>query len=151
MNRTALQILTEVARKGEVSLDAAIRLGHKCGSDHRNQYPLALLLEGRYLGMRDNYAPPEVFDRMREFALAITLHMYLLPADSTGTITYLAIRTTGSLDPRKDKVFLTAMGALSLDEYRQKRRDRFWRVVLGFGTGLLVAVCGAWMKHWFGW
>lgn len=151
MNRTALHILRGVAREGEVSLDAAIRLGHRRDKDHRSQYPLALLLEGHYLRMTINYDPPEGFARMREFALAITLHMFLLPADSTGSITYLGIRSTGSFDPKKEKVFLTASGALYLDEYRQKRRDRLWSIVLGFGTGLLVAVCGAWAKHRFGW
>jgi hypothetical protein len=151
MKRTALQILTEVERHGELSLDEAIGKGHKRGGDHRNQYPLALLLEEHYLGMTIDYTPPDGFGRMREFALAITLHMYLLPADTNGAANYLGIRTTGSLDPTKERVFLTAKGALYLDEYRQKRKDRLWSVVLGFATGLLVAVCAAWTKHRFGW
>ena len=151
MRRGTLRILDEVARHGEVSLDQAVRLGQKRGGDHRNQYPLALLLEGRYLGMTITYTPPDWFDLMREFALAITLHMYLLPSDTSGVISYLGIQSTGSLDPKKEKVFLTARGALYLDEYRQKRRDRILSVVLGFATGLLVALCAAWVTHRLSW
>lgn len=151
MNRSALRILVEVARHGEVSLDKVIRRGHKDGGDHRNQYPLALLLEEHYLGTTINYTPPDGFDLMREFALAITLHMYLLPADTSGAVNYLGIRTSGSLDPKKEQVFLTAKGALYLDEYRQKRWDRLWSVVLGFATGLLVAVCAGWLKNRLKW
>jgi hypothetical protein len=146
-----LRILVQVARKGELSLDEVIRIGHKRDVDHRSQYPLALLLEEHYLGMTINYTPPNGFDLMREFALAITLHMYLLPPDASGVVDYLGIRSSGSLDPKKERVFLTAKGALYLDEYRQKRWDRFWSVVLGFATGLLVAICAAWVKNRFKW
>lgn len=151
MNRSTLRILASVAQKCEMSLDEAIRIAHKRGGDHRNQYPLALLLEGHYLGMTINHMPPEGSDLMREFSLAITLHMLLIPADASGAATYLGIRSSGSLDPKKERVFLTAKGALYLDEYRAKRRDRLWSVALGFGTGLLVAVCAAWIKNRFGW
>jgi hypothetical protein len=107
MNRNALRILARVAKEAEVSLDDAIRMGHKRGDDHRNQYPLALLLEEHYLGMTISYTPPDGFDLMREFALAITLHMYLLPADTGGVVSYLGIRTAGMLEPKKERVFLT--------------------------------------------
>jgi hypothetical protein len=150
MNRNALQILSRVSRQGEVSLDEAIRMGHKRGGDHRNQYPLALLLEDHYLGMTINYTPPEGFDRVREFALAITLHMYLVPADASGAVSYQGIRTSGALDPKKERVFLTAKGALYMGEFRQKRWDRAWSVALGFTTGILVAICAAWLKAHFG-
>ena len=150
MNRNALQILARVSRQGEVSLDEAIRMGHKRVGDHRNQYPLALLLEDHYLGMTINYIPPEGFDRVRVFALAITLHMYLVPADASGVISYQGVQTSGALDPKKERVFLTAKGALYMDEFRQKRWDRVWSVALGFTTGILVAVCAAWLKAHFG-
>jgi hypothetical protein len=84
-------------------LDEAIRMSHKRGGDHRNQYSLALLLEEHYLGMTINYTPPEGFDRMREFALAITLHMYLLPADDGGVVTYQGIRSSGGIDPKNQR------------------------------------------------
>jgi hypothetical protein len=100
--------------------------------------------------MTINYTPPEGFDRMREFALAITLHMYLVPADASGVVTYQGIRSSGGIDPKNERVFLTAKGALYMDEFWQKRWDRIWSVVLGFATGLLVALCGAWLKSHFG-
>jgi hypothetical protein len=151
MNRSALGILALVAKQGEKSLGDAIRLVQKRGGDHRNQYPLALLLEEHYLGTTFSYTPPDGFDLMREFALAVTLYMFLLPADDTGTVSYLGVRTSGSFDPQKERVFLTAKGALYLDEHRQKRLDRVWSVVVGFATGLLVALCVAWLKSRFGW
>lgn len=151
MNRITLRILGRVARHGEMSLDGAIRMSHKTGADHRSQYPLALLLEEHYLGMTINYTPPEGFDRIREFALAMTLHMYLVPADASGVVTYQGIRSSGGIDPKNERVFLTAKGALYLDEFWQKRWDRIWSVVIGFATGLLVAVCGAWLKGHFRW
>lgn len=49
MNRSALRILARVARRGEVSLDEAIRMANKRSRDYRNQYTLALLLEEHYL------------------------------------------------------------------------------------------------------
>ena len=58
---------------------------------------------------------------MREFALAITLHMYLLPSDAGGGVTYLGIRSSGGIDPKNERVFLTAKGALYMDEFWQKR------------------------------
>lgn len=150
MNRNALRILGRVARHGEMSLDRAIRMSHKRGADHRSQYPLALLLEEHYLGMTINYTPPEGFDRMREFALAITLHMYMVPADASGIVSYQGVRSSGGLDPKKERVFLTAKGALYIDEYWQKRWDRVWSVALGFATGILVALGADWVKTHFG-
>jgi hypothetical protein len=132
-------------------LEEAIRLGHKHGSDHRNQYPLALLLEEHYLGMTINHTPPSDFGSMREFSLAITLHMFLLPTDAGGMVSYLGIRSSGSLDPTMERVFLTAKGALYLEEHREKRKDRIWSIVLGFATGFLVATSTAWVRSRFGW
>lgn len=57
MNRNALKILGRVARQGETPLDEAIRMSHKRGGDHRNQYTLALLLEEHYLGMTRRTLP----------------------------------------------------------------------------------------------
>jgi hypothetical protein len=150
MKRCALRILGRVARRGEVSLDDAIRMCHKRSGDHRNQYPLALLIEEHYLGTTINYVPPEGCERMREFALAITLHMYLIPADANGVVSYQEVRSSGAHDPKEVRVFLTAKGALYLEEFWQKRWDRIWSVVLGFTTGLLVAVGAGWVKSHFG-
>jgi hypothetical protein len=41
---------------------------------------------------------------------------------------------------------MKAKGALYLDEYRQKRRDRLWSFVLGLSAGLLAAIAAAWVK-----
>lgn len=38
-----------------------------------------------------------------------------------------------------------------MDEFWQKRWDRVWSAALGFTTGILVAVCAAWLKSHFGW
>jgi hypothetical protein len=151
MKRNGLYILARVAKRGEVPLDEAIQMAHGRRGDHRDQYPLALLLEAHYLGMTINYSPPEGAELMREYALAITLHMYLRPAEADGVIRYMGVMTTGGLDPKRERVFLTAKGALYLDEFRQKRWDRIWSVVLGFATGLLVAVCAAWVRNRFRW
>ena len=151
MKRNGLYILARVAKRGEVPLDEAIQMAHGRRGDHRDQYPLALLLEARYLGMTINYSPPEGAELMREYALAITLHMYLRPPEADGVIRYMGVTTTGGLDPKRERVFLTAKGALYLDEFRQKRWDRIWSVALGFATGLLVAVCAAWVKNRFRW
>ncbi len=150
MKPNGLYILARLAKRGEVSLDEAIRIAHRSGGDPRNQYPLALLLEAHSLGMT-LYTPPEGPELMREYALAITLHMYLLPPEADGITRYLGVTTSGALDPKRERVFLTAKGALYLDEFHQKRRDRIWSVVLGFATGLLVAVCAAWVKNRFRW
>jgi hypothetical protein len=151
MNRSTLRILKKVARRGELSLEQTIRIGHKRGGDHRDQYPLALLLEEHYLGMTINHTPPHGAHEMREFSLAITLHMFLLPADANNMVSYLGIRSSGSLDTGRERVFLTAKGALYLAEYVEKRMDRIWSIVVGFASGLFVAIGAAWVKSRFGW
>jgi len=146
MNGVALQILKNVAKRGEVSLAAAIRMAKPCHKDHLDQYPLALLLESGYLGVTINHTPPTGAEEMREFSLATTLHMFTLPKDSNGVIHYLGIRSSGSIDPEKERVFLKAKGTLYLDEHMQKFWDRFWSFVLGFCAGLLVDIAAAWVK-----
>jgi hypothetical protein len=146
MNRVALKILKTVAGRGEVSLATAIRMATPHHKSHLDQYSLALLLEDRYLGMTINYAPPTGAEEMREFSLATTLHMFTLPKDADGVIHYLGIKSSGSIDPDKERVFLRAKGALYLDERVQKFWDRFWAFVLGFSAGLLVAIASSWVK-----
>jgi hypothetical protein len=150
MKRCALRILGRVARRGEVSLDDAIRMCHKRRGDHRNQYPLALIIEEHYLGMTINYDPPVGCERSREFALATTLHMYLVPADANGVVRYRGVETAEAHDPKEVWVFLTAKGALYLDELRQKRWDRIWSIVIGVTTGLLVGVGAGKVKSLLG-
>ena len=72
--------------------------------------------------------------------------MFTLPKDVDGSIHYLGIRSSGNLNPEKERVFLRAKGALYLDERKQKVLDRFWTFVLGFSAGLLTAIATAWVR-----
>jgi hypothetical protein len=146
MNRVALKILKTVARRGEVSLAAALRLARPRHESHLDQYPLALLLEEGYLGLTINYTPPAGAEEMREFALAKTLHMFTLPKGQHRAVTYTGIKSSGSMDPEKQWVFLRAKGSLYLDERAQKFWDRIWSFVLGFSVGILTAIATAWAK-----
>jgi len=150
MNSSALRILREVEKSGEISLAGAIRLAKPCHTSHLDQYPLALLLEEGYLGMTINDTPPSGAERMREFSLATTLHMLSLPKNERGETQYLGIISTGSIDPKNERVFLKAKGALYLDERRQKRRDRFWFFVLGLAAGVLATIVSAWLRRQLG-
>jgi hypothetical protein len=146
MDRVALRILKTVARRGEVSLAAAIRMAPSRHKSHLDQYPLALLLEEGYLGVTTNYTPPAGTEEMREFALAKTLHMFTLPKEADGVVRYSGIKSSGSMDPEKQSVFLRAKGALYLDERAQKFWDRIWSFVLGFSVGVLTAIAATWAK-----
>jgi len=146
MNGIALRILKKVARFGEVSLADAIQLARPRHRNHLDQYPIALLLEEGYLGMTINHTPPPGAETMREFSLATTLHMYSLPKNERGERHYLSITTTGSLDPKNERVFLKAKGALYLDERRQKRWDRLWFFLLGLLAGVLSTIASAWVR-----
>jgi len=146
MNGVALRILKNVAKQGDVSLAAAIRMAKPRHRDHLDQYPLALLLESGYLGVTINHIPPNGAEEMREFSLATALHMFTLPKNSSGVIHYLGIKSSGSIDPEKARVFLKAKGSLYLDEHMQRFWDRFWSFVLGFAAGLLVNIAAAWVK-----
>jgi hypothetical protein len=146
MDAIALRILKTVARRGEVSLAAAVRMASGRHKDHLDQYPLALLLEDGYLGATITNTPPKGAEEMREFSLATTLHMFSLAKDATGAVEYLGIRSVGTIDPEKGRVFLRAKGALYLDEHSRRIRDRLWSFVLGFGGGVLAAIVTAWIK-----
>lgn len=146
MNGIAVRLLKEVAKSGEVSLADAIRLARPKHKDHRDQYPLALLLEEGYLGMTVNHSPPPGVEKMREFSLATTLHMFSLPKNAHGDVEYLGIISTGGLDPKNERVFLRAKGALYLDERMQKRLDRVWFFALGLLAGVLTSIASAWAR-----
>ena len=150
MNRTALKILKQVAKHGEVSLSTAIRMANSIHKSHLDQYPLALLLEDGYLGITINHIPPEGMEMMREFSLAMTLHMFTLPRDEYGVIHYLGIKSSGSLAPEKERVFLKSKGSLYLDEQSQRFWDRLWSFIAGFSAGCLVVIATAWAKKKLG-
>jgi hypothetical protein len=72
--------------------------------------------------------------------------MFTLPKAADGVIRYLEVRSSGNINPDKERVFLKAKGALYLDERTQKFWDRLWSFILGFGAGSLAAVAAAWVK-----
>jgi hypothetical protein len=150
MTPVAFRILKNVARRGELSLSAAIQFAKKSGGgDHIDQYPLALLIEEQYVGMTLDHEPPTGAEQMREFSLAMTLHMFTLPKDSSGTVHYLGIKSHGNVDPEQERVFLKAKGALYLDQFAQKHWDRVWSFASGFMGGVLAALLTALLKRQF--
>lgn len=149
MNRTSLRILKKVEKAGEVSLADAVRLAKPRHKNHLDQYPLVLLVEEGYLGMTVNHNPPAGAEKMREYSLATMLHMFLVPKNERGDVEYLGIVSTGGLDPKKERVFLKAKGALYLDERRRKWSDRAWFFLLGLIAGMLTNLVSAWAKSYF--
>lgn len=145
MNGSAKRILKELAKNGELSVDAAVKLAKPIRKDHIDQYPLALLIEAGYVGLTITYSPPSDAEEMREFALAKTLHMFGLPKDEHGEIRYLDIVTTGSLDPRKECIFLKAAGALYLESELQRQRERVYSFLVGFSAGFLSLLLSSWL------
>ena len=146
MNGISLRILKQVQKNAEVTLAEAIQLAKARRGNHLDQYPLAMLLEGGYLGVTINDSPPSGQEKMREFALARSLHILSLPKREDGDVHYLGIVSTGTLDPSKERVFLKAKGALYLDEHRQKRSDRIWSFVLGLLAGVLTTLASSWVR-----
>ena len=146
MNGVSLRILKAVAKRGEVSLAAAIAMATPHHGDHVDQYPLALLLEDGFLGITINHTPATGAEEMREFSLARMLYMFTLPKNGEGAIHYQGIRSSGSINSENERVFLKAKGALYLDDQSKKRSDRLWSFVLGLTAGLLAAISAAWIK-----
>lgn len=146
MDTSALRILKEVGKPGEVSLAVAIRLAKPRHRSHLDQYPLALLIEEGFVGMTINHNPPSGAEAMREFSLATTLHMFSLPKNEHAEVHYARVTSTGSIDPEKERVFLKAKGALYLDEWRRRWWDRFWFFAVGLGAGVLTSIASAWAR-----
>ena len=132
----AIKILREVARSGELSLKSAIEISKT--DSHVSQYPLALLIEEDYLGMTISHTPPDGAEKMREFSLATTLHMFTLSKNSEGEVEYMGIKSTGGILPENEKVFIKAKGQLYLAELAEKSRERIVSFVLGFLSAMLV-------------
>ena len=66
MNRSSLRILRAVGKNGEILLSEALSLAHAEHGDHRDQYPLAMLIEDDYLGLTMTHEPPDSYATMRE-------------------------------------------------------------------------------------
>lgn len=146
MNPVAVRLLRRVAAKGELTLAEALCIGSGHAKDHRDQYPLALLIEDEYVGCTLSHTPPTGAERMREYSQAITLHMFTLPKKADGSTEYIGIRSSGSVDPRNEKVFLKAKGALYLEEYTTRKKERLFALFLGIAGAFLGAWFAAWLK-----
>jgi hypothetical protein len=96
-----------------------------------------------------DHKPPTGAEQMREFSLAMTLHMFALPKGSSGAVQYLGIKSHGDVNPEQERVFLKAKGALYLDQYAQKHWDRLWSFASGFVGGVLAALVTALLKRQF--
>jgi hypothetical protein len=72
--------------------------------------------------------------------------MFTLPKNSNGVVHYhgvgspLGVRSHGDVDPANERVFLKAKGALYLDQFAQKRWDRFWAFISGAVAGVMVGL-----------
>lgn len=144
MNSTSIHLLRQVAIRGELSLEEALRIGAGRANDHRDQYPLALLIEDEYLGCTLSHTPPQGAEKMREYSQAVTLHMFTLPMKPGATTEYLGIVSSGGVNPKNEKVFLKARGALYLDEFDIKKKERLFVLFLGIAGAFL----GAWFATW---
>jgi len=141
MNGAALSILRKVAKRYDVTIAEALAMAPKKNGDYRDKYPLAMLLEGEYLGFTMEHIPPKGAEKMREYSQATMLHSMSLKKKDDGSVAPAAI----FFDGRNERVFLKAKGALFLDEIRKRRWDRFYSLLFG----VLLAFCGLWLKSWF--
>lgn len=144
MDSFSIKLLRKVAAKGELTLHDALQLGSGRTGDHRDQFPLALLIEGDYLGCTFPAIVPSGAERMLEYANALTLHIFTLPKKPGGSVKYLGVESSGNVDTRLEKVFLKAKGALYLDEYDTKKKERLFALFLG----VVSAYLGSWFATW---
>jgi hypothetical protein len=156
LRRTRRQLLKKVAKRGgELSLKDAIEFP-KAPLDHPAQYPLALLIEEGYLGSTLDHQPPAGAEKARDYSLAVFLHMFTLPKDGSGVVHYhgvpspQGVRSSGKVDPGRERVFLKAKGVLYLDQFAQKRWDRFWAFLSGGVAGVIVGLVLAGLRKKLG-
>jgi hypothetical protein len=141
MERTALRILRRVAADGDVAVKDAALLGPRIHGDHRDQYPLARLIEADYLGLTAKRTPPKGAEEMQGFTLAIELHLATLPKSPGGEREYRGVQQIGEIPTDWNRVYLTAKGALYLGELAEKRTERLFTV--------FIAVLSACLAAWF--
>ncbi|MDG5501275.1 hypothetical protein [Marinobacter sp. BGYM27] len=144
MRGIAKTILKAVEKEGEITLAKALSLASPKLSGHRRQYPLALLLQEGYVGATVHDDPSNGTDHSPEFHNARFLHMLTLPKNENGETRYLGIRATGSIDPDKDLVFISAKGMLYLEEQSSKVKERVYSFVVAVAVGILVAAVSTW-------
>jgi hypothetical protein len=145
------RILKLLAKEGEITMDRALAL-NTSRHDHVDQLPLAKLIECEYVGisLHSSKQESEYTNEVVELERAISLHMFTLPRDENGACQYLGITSTGSIDPRNERVYLRAKGALYLDEKEEKFRERLLSFVVGIGVGAVVAIFSAWISKIMG-
>jgi hypothetical protein len=83
----AFRLLKKVAKPGELSLKEAIEFP-RAPLNHTAQYPLALLMEEGYLGSTLDRQPPTGAEKMREYSLAVSLHMFTRRKERSGVVHY---------------------------------------------------------------
>lgn len=134
MQSNSLKILKHVAKNGDITLKEAINLRGKKIKNHKEQYPLALLICEEFIGTTVPFPTMDGTEKMPEFMGTIFLHMNRLERDNNGNIKYKGITSSGC-SFNEETVFIRAKGALYLDELKQKRIDR----VISFALGFLAA------------
>jgi hypothetical protein len=76
-----------------------------------------LLIEEGYIGSTLDRQPPTGAEKVREYSLAVSLHVFSFPKDSSGVVHYLGanmpqgVRSSGNVDPDQERVFLKAKSA----------------------------------------
>jgi len=141
MNSAALRILKSVAKHGDMAIEDVVRLAPRRHLDHRDQYPLAALVEEEYLGLTITCPAPEGGEKMREFNLAISMHLESLPRSVDGKAEYRGVELSGNISRDWKRVYLKAKGWLYLAERTEKRTERLFTI--------MIAVLSAGIAAWF--
>lgn len=142
MRGVANKILKAVEKEGEITLADALSLADSNVSDHKRQYPLALLLQEGYVGATVH---GDTAMNSPEFHNARFLHMLTLPKDENGCVHYMGIRSSGGLAPHQDRVFITAKGMLYREQQSAKVKERLYSFIVAVSVGILVAAVSAWL------
>ncbi len=145
MRKYSNRLLRKLSKTGEVPLREAIRYCNPNPKGPDDLYPLALLIEAGYVGITFDYNPPNGAEEMREFALARTLFMDLLPRDNLGEAKYEGITISGAKFHETEKVFMKAKGFLYLVEVSARRNER----IISFVLGIVSALLAIWVREYF--
>jgi hypothetical protein len=148
MKSQSLTILKAVARDGDLRLANALKLLSPVYNDHRDQYPLALLIENGFLGWTITHNPVPGAENMREYDLARTLHMNNIK-DSNGECHYQGTDFRCGIPPEHCRVFLKAKGSLYLDELAEKKAERRFTIIIAVVSAILGALFTAWFTTLF--
>ena len=95
MKSESLKILKHVAKIGEMSVEDAVAFFGKDFEDHKDLYPLSLLISEEFLGISVTMPAFEGAEKMPELEGATLLHMTRIKPDEKGEISYNGIGTLG--------------------------------------------------------